>query len=515
MDMFQSRDDYCRPNLVAYNIIIFGYVKYGNLAKAEEMFTHMKNNKEISGPDTVTYNTMMDCYVKFSTIDKAEALLEEMQAANSDIARPDTVTYNTLLDGYIKARKAKKAEGIFNGLKKGDFGCYPNPVTFSTMIKGFIRFNKGEEAEQLFEMMDYHKNRAFHPNHVTLCTMLDYYLKKLDIESGEKIFARLRKIATKSHYRPSSALFNLVIETYVNVGNMNKAITIFFDKLFKPTAQAFGAILGGYLSLSNPDKAEEFFRSVFDDNRLRSFANNPLFLVSLIKFLCSEELSQRAYNLQSDLSSMQHEVPAEVYDILIDAFVAEDDMKTCEELYGTLRGIEKYSLSEKEEFTPGVAVLKSMLLGYSRVSDSSQRNAGVLLLAHDIESHRSSEVKSDEELLRLLEDARSTNGEIAEVIAKPVTVQRPRSDSKSFTPEENKKKEVMSYSSKVTGGGSNANASSVSDPPPFMTIRKLNSDSNRLFQDFLVFNSPDEMESDNNYQKKKNYAYVAVHNNNS
>ncbi|KAF6990718.1 hypothetical protein CFC21_007883 [Triticum aestivum] len=94
----------CTPDVVAYNTVIHGFFKEGQVGKACSLFHEMA--QQGVAPNLMTYTSVIDALCKAKAMDKAEYFLRQM--VDNGVV-PDNVTYNSLIHGYSSSGHWKEA----------------------------------------------------------------------------------------------------------------------------------------------------------------------------------------------------------------------------------------------------------------------------------------------------------------------------------------------------------------------------------------------------------------------
>ena len=89
MEMFRGSKQ--KDIVRAYNMVIDGYVRIGQIARGEDLLCEMKENKLV--PTTVTYTTIMNGYGRNGNLQCAQRVFSEMRQEGLE---GDRVTMNTL-----------------------------------------------------------------------------------------------------------------------------------------------------------------------------------------------------------------------------------------------------------------------------------------------------------------------------------------------------------------------------------------------------------------------------------
>ncbi|GAV81147.1 PPR domain-containing protein/PPR_2 domain-containing protein [Cephalotus follicularis] len=149
----------CKPDVYAYNTIIYALCRVGNFNKARFLLEQMELPGFICPPDTCTYTTLISSYCKYSMqTGSRKAIRRRLWEANHLFRImlfkgfvPDVVTYNCLIDGCCKTYRIGRALELFQGMSKSR--SVPNRVTYNSFIRYFCAVNEIDKAIEMMRRM--------------------------------------------------------------------------------------------------------------------------------------------------------------------------------------------------------------------------------------------------------------------------------------------------------------------------------------------------------------------------
>ncbi|CAD6253393.1 unnamed protein product [Miscanthus lutarioriparius] len=144
--MMAERKAACSPDVVAYNTVIDGFFKEGDVAKACDLFNEMVQ-RGIS-PNLATYNSVVHALCKARAVDKAEAILRQMVDKG---VLPNNRTYNNLIYGYSSMGQWKEAVRVFKEMTSR--GILPDVVTLNSLMASLCKHGKIKDARDVFDSM--------------------------------------------------------------------------------------------------------------------------------------------------------------------------------------------------------------------------------------------------------------------------------------------------------------------------------------------------------------------------
>ncbi|GLJ15878.1 hypothetical protein SUGI_0262180 [Cryptomeria japonica] len=156
---YRMKQFHCKPDLIAYNTIIYALCRVGNFRKARFLFDQMKRPWSRCPPDTFTYTILISCHCKYSMqTGNSKVVGKKLYEANrlfrdmcDDGFVPDVVTYNCLIDGLCKKYRIDRALELFHHMSQN--GCAPNKVTYNSFIRYYSTVNEMDKAEDMMKEM--------------------------------------------------------------------------------------------------------------------------------------------------------------------------------------------------------------------------------------------------------------------------------------------------------------------------------------------------------------------------
>nr|XP_043617677.1 pentatricopeptide repeat-containing protein At1g77405 [Erigeron canadensis] len=156
---YRMKQFHCRPDVCAYNTVIYALCKVGNFKMAKFLFEQMELPGFRCPPDTYTYTILISSYCKHSLQTGCKkAIRRRMWEANHLFRimlfkgfKPDVVTYNCLIDGCCKTYRIERALELFDDMLKQ--GCSPNRVTYNSFIRYYSATNEIDKAMEMVQRM--------------------------------------------------------------------------------------------------------------------------------------------------------------------------------------------------------------------------------------------------------------------------------------------------------------------------------------------------------------------------
>ncbi|KAK7344269.1 hypothetical protein VNO77_13697 [Canavalia gladiata] len=264
-DAMRDRD------VIAWNLMIRGFCKVGDLDTGVKLFRQMKERSVVS------WNLMMSSLAQSKKEEKALELFREMleQGFEPDGASLVTVlplcarlgamdvgewihSYanakgflvdainvgNSLVDFYCKCGNLQAAWSVFNDMPR------KNVVSWNAMISGLAYNGKGELGVDLFEKM---VPEGVVPNDSTFVGVLACCAHAGLVDRGRELFASM---SVKYQVSPKLEHYGCVVDLLGRCGLVREARDLIRSMPMKPTAGLWGALLSACHTYGDTQTAE-------------------------------------------------------------------------------------------------------------------------------------------------------------------------------------------------------------------------------------------------------------------
>lgn len=156
---YRMKQFHCKPDVYAYNTIIYALCRVGNFRKARFLLEQMELPGFRCPPDTFTYTIFISSYCKYSLQTGCKKAIRRRLWEANHLFRlmlfkgfvPDVVTYNCLIDGCCKTYRIERALELFDDMIKR--GCLPNRVTYNSFIRYYSAVNEIDKAVEMLRKM--------------------------------------------------------------------------------------------------------------------------------------------------------------------------------------------------------------------------------------------------------------------------------------------------------------------------------------------------------------------------
>ncbi|KAF9605953.1 hypothetical protein IFM89_021279 [Coptis chinensis] len=193
----------CVEDVVCWNAMIDGYVKYSEMELAKLVFERMVFR------DVVSWNTMINGYALVGSIEEAKRLFDEMPERN-------VVSWNSMLAGYVKCGDVEGAHGIFYKMPRRDV------VSWNAMLACYAQSGKSNEAMELFNEM---QGLGVKPTEATVVSLSSAcgHLGALDQGASLHAYISEHKIGL------TTIVGTALVDMYARCGSISLATEVFYS----------------------------------------------------------------------------------------------------------------------------------------------------------------------------------------------------------------------------------------------------------------------------------------------
>ncbi|CAN4081605.1 unnamed protein product [Withania somnifera] len=242
---------------VLCNVIMSAYFSNEECDKALHIFDQLRKGRTKLNNDS--WNSVIGGCVRSGRTDKALQMLHEMQQSG---VKPNKITITIVLPTCIdlgSIRRGKEIHGfllqhlfledetVFTSLVFMYAKC--DTIAWNTMIIGNSMHGKGEEALLLFHEM---VSLGVKPNSVTFTGILSGCSHSQLVDQGLMIFYSMRK---DHGVEPDSEHYSCMADALSRAGHLEQAYNFIQNMPMKPSAGAWGALLGACRVYKNVEMA--------------------------------------------------------------------------------------------------------------------------------------------------------------------------------------------------------------------------------------------------------------------
>lgn len=156
---YRMKQFHCKPDVYAYNVVIYALCRVGFFKKARFMLNQMEIPGFRCPPDVFTYTILISSYCRYAMeTGSRKAIRRRVWEANHLFRLmvfkgfvPDVVTYNCLINGCCKTNRIGRALELFDDMFKR--GCVPNRISYNSFIRYYSAVNEVDRAIEMLRMM--------------------------------------------------------------------------------------------------------------------------------------------------------------------------------------------------------------------------------------------------------------------------------------------------------------------------------------------------------------------------
>ncbi|XP_058072283.1 pentatricopeptide repeat-containing protein At4g02750-like isoform X2 [Magnolia sinica] len=265
----------------SWNALIAGYMKYGEISVAEELFggIHRRN--------IVSWTAMISGYTQNGLVDRALDMFEEMRRDSSEV-KPNWVTIMSVLPACAHSAALERGKRIHN--YASSIGLDSNPsvqtaliamyakcgslvdarccfermlenekglITWNTMITAYASHGRGLEAITTFEDMI---RARLQPDHITFTGLLSACSHSGMVNQGLKYFNLMSNVYS---VEPRVEHYACIVDLLGRAGYLAEAKEIIDQMSIEASPSIWGALLSACRTHGNLEIAEIAARMLF------------------------------------------------------------------------------------------------------------------------------------------------------------------------------------------------------------------------------------------------------------
>ena len=207
-DAFRAFHDLLERDLVAWNVMIFGFAQVGDLSMVRRLFSEMWGVKGLK-PDDSTFVSLLKCCSSLKELKQIHGLASKFGA------EVDVVVGSALVDLYAKCGDVSSCRKVFDSMEEKD------NFVWSSIISGYTMNKRGGEAVHFFKDMCRQRVR---PDQHVLSSTLKACVELEDLNTGVQVHGQMIKYGHQSDCFVASVLLTL----YASVGEL-----VDVEKLFR------------------------------------------------------------------------------------------------------------------------------------------------------------------------------------------------------------------------------------------------------------------------------------------
>ena len=297
--------------------------------------------KKYLSPDINTYNNLLNaCFVN-SNFHVADKLSEQILDSGSPV-QPDLSTYNILLKGIScklddmtaeedKANEVAIADKYFEDIAQHSF--HPNDITINTMLDILIKGNQFKRAWDLFDVMKSKYN--VEPDKYSYSTIIKALKYELDPTKIERAFGILNYLRKQNVSGSDEIIFNCLIEVCLKLKMVDKAEKVYQEMNslgVSPSKVTYAIMIKGYGQVYDLTKA----LNIFEEMKQAEVRPNEIIYGCLLNACVRCSNIQKVTEIYQEMLSSNITLNIIIYTTLIKAYAKAKDLNKALEIYNTM-----------------------------------------------------------------------------------------------------------------------------------------------------------------------------------
>ncbi|KAH9542357.1 hypothetical protein CY35_13G001100 [Sphagnum magellanicum] len=292
-------------DVVSWNVMIFGHVKYGQGQKARELFRQMQEEGVQPTPSTVV--GVLNACASVVALDEGRRAHDWVIKSGWDL---NVFVGNSLIDMYAKCGSLEDALKVFNKMPSRDV------VTWNAMIVGYAIHGLGKEALKQFEQM---REEGVQPDDTTFVCLLSACSHSGLVDEGLRFYSSMSTVymisANFQHY-------TCMVDLLGRAGRLHEAENMVLAMPYKPQVAAWMALLGACRIHGNVEMGKRAAKQVLELEPEN--AAGYVLLSNLYTATGNRDLSENIEQQRKERSVKKHrghtwiEVDNEVHTFVVD-----------------------------------------------------------------------------------------------------------------------------------------------------------------------------------------------------
>ncbi|KAJ9535742.1 hypothetical protein OSB04_un001109 [Centaurea solstitialis] len=282
----QVFDELRQPTLTAYNYMIAGYTRHGQVGESLNLVRRLVSCNE--KPDEYTFSMILKASTTDGVLPNGCRIGREVhgQIMKSYVVVDDVLS-TALVDSYVKSGRVRYARRVFDFMIERDVVCS------TSLISGYMRQGLVEDAEEVFDKtvekdvvvfnamiegysksietakkaidiyitmqrLDFKPNKSTFASIVGACSILSA------CEVGQQVQGQLMKTEFATDIKMGSA----IVDMYSKCGRIEDARTV-FDRMPVKNVFSWTSMIDGYGKNGDPSEALNLFGEMQNVYRIR------------------------------------------------------------------------------------------------------------------------------------------------------------------------------------------------------------------------------------------------------
>ncbi|KAL6203490.1 hypothetical protein ACLB2K_027190 [Fragaria x ananassa] len=272
-------------------------------------------------PDVVAYNTLINGFVLKNRIQEAAGIFSKMLQGGHCV--PSVLTFSTIIKGLCRRGDNNAAIQLLR--KMDERGCEANLVIYSTIIDGLCKDTLVVDAMNLFSEMI---SRGIAPNVVTYTSLIQGVC---DIGQWQEATRLLNEMASINIY-PNIVTYNVLVDGLCKVGKVveaNSVVEIMILKDIEPDVVTYSSLMDGYCLRGEMGDARKVFDLMLRKGRMVAWWMFVVTYAILLDGLCSSQQLSRAMELLREMEDNKLELDIIIYTSVVERMCKAGRLKSC------------------------------------------------------------------------------------------------------------------------------------------------------------------------------------------
>ncbi|XP_030447114.1 pentatricopeptide repeat-containing protein At1g20300, mitochondrial [Syzygium oleosum] len=255
---FDSLKDRFEPDVVVYTSLIHGWCRAGNISEAERVFGDMKT----AGikPNVYTYSIVIDGLCRCGQITRAHDVFAEMIDVG---CQPNSITFNNLMRVHVKAGRTEKVLQVYNQMKR--LGCPADTITYNFLIETHC---KGESHEEAMKVLNSMVKKGCNPNASTFNPIFRCLAKLRDVNGAHRLYARMKDLKCT----PNTVTYNILLQMFADSKSTDMVIKLkkeMDENNVEPNVNTFRILISMYCGMGHWNNAYKYFLEMIEAKCLK------------------------------------------------------------------------------------------------------------------------------------------------------------------------------------------------------------------------------------------------------
>ncbi|ERN10288.1 pentatricopeptide repeat-containing protein At4g21300 [Amborella trichopoda] len=301
-----------KRNVGSWNVIISGYVQYGNPLRALNFFHFMMIERNLK-PDLISLaNALLGC-ADLMCLSLGASIHGYIIRREIDL---DLIAATALIEMYGKCRKIEKAKEVFDTVK------FKDVVSCNVMIGAYLHSGLTEQA---FGVLSLVRETGMRFNTATMLNLLSACANLTDIQRGRQ----LHGCVVKYGFGSDLEVCNQMVDMYAKCGCLDLARK-FLDGMREKDLVSWVSMMMGYVNFGHADKAIAVFQMM---QLLRGEKPDSVTIIALLQALSQLGSSRKVKEVHGCVYKLGLERESSIINSLVFTYAKCGKLEASEALF--------------------------------------------------------------------------------------------------------------------------------------------------------------------------------------